>query len=226
MSSYCLFRMYLLGVEFIQFSWLAPQRIFKMTGRMQDRETLITLTSDIVSAHVSNNTINIDQVSGLISSVFDALYGLGAEPVVVEAPTEPAVPSRISVKPDHVTCLECGKKMKMLKRHLAVEHGLAPEEYRQRWGLSPNHALVAPNYASKRSDLAKANGLGLGGRGGAGARVDLAEAKPASKPKAKSPLPTTDASVPAAEANVKQAKRSRLIKRLQKEAEESAADTE
>lgn len=131
-----------------------------MSEDTQDREALITLTSDIVAAHVSNNNVPIDQVPTLIASVFQALEGLGGEPVVEEAPLEPAVSIRASVRPDHVTCLECGKKMKMLKRHLGTEHNLTTEEYRQRWGLPADHPLVAPNYASQRADLAKKIGLG------------------------------------------------------------------
>ena len=134
----------------------------------QARETLITLTSDIVAAHVSNNSVAIEEVPTLISNVFQALAGLGEEPVVEQAPLEPAVSIRASVRPDHVTCLECGRKMKMLKRHLTADHGLTTEEYRQRWSLAPDHPLVAPNYADRRRDLAKAIGLGRGGRGGRG----------------------------------------------------------
>ncbi|AZI35210.1 transcriptional regulator [Caenibius tardaugens NBRC 16725] len=131
-----------------------------MTQSMHDREELITLTSDIVAAHVSNNDVAIDQVSALITRVFDALSGLGAEPVVQQVPLEPAVSIRASIRPDHVACLECGRKMKMLKRHLGAEHGLTSEEYRARWGLPADHALVAPNYAAQRGAIAKQNGLG------------------------------------------------------------------
>lgn len=121
----------------------------------------IMRTADIVSAYVANNAVEADSVGGLIASVHQALSGLGApEP---EAQREPAVPVRKSVRPDHVTCLECGRKMKMLKRHIGTEHGLTPEEYRERWGLSEDHALTAPDYADKRRQIAKETGLGTVG---------------------------------------------------------------
>lgn len=194
-----------------------------MTDGTQDREALITLTSDIVAAHVSNNNVTIDQVSVLISSVFDALSGLGADPAAEEAPLEPAVSIRASVRPDHVTCLECGKKMKMLKRHLTTDHNLTTEEYRQRWGLSADHALVAPSYAAQRAELAKKIGLGQSRRGGRKGKVAVATtsaaAKPASKAKAKPASPAKVDAQPAAQADAKQSKRSGLIKRLNKKAE-------
>ena len=123
-------------------------------------ETLITLTSDIVAAHVSNNNVTVEDVPTLIANVYGALAGLGKEAPVEAAPPEPAVSIRSSVKPDHVVCLECGKKMKMLKRHLATDHGMTTEDYRQRWNLAADYPLVAPNYAEKRRELAKKIGLG------------------------------------------------------------------
>ena len=149
----------------------------------QARETLITLTSDIVAAHVSNNNVTIDEVPALIENVFQALAGLGEEHVEEEVPLEPAVSIRASVRPDHVTCLECGRKMKMLKRHLTADHGLTTEEYRQRWGLAADHPLVAPNYADRRRDLAKAIGLGRGGRGRSKAAGETVSPKGARQPK-------------------------------------------
>lgn len=124
------------------------------------RETLITLTSDIVAAHVSNNNVAVEDVPQLIASVFGALSGLGEEASAPKTLPEPAVSIRTSVKKDHIVCLECGKKMKMLKRHLSTEHGMTPEEYRARWNLGPDYPLVAPNYADTRRDLAKKIGLG------------------------------------------------------------------
>lgn len=122
-------------------------------------ETLITLTSDIVAAHVSNNNVAVEDVPSLIQNVFGALAGLGSKEVVEVRP-EPAVSVRSSIKPDHLVCLEDGKKMKMLKRHLMTDHGMTPEEYRARWDLQPDYPMVAPNYAEKRRELAKKIGLG------------------------------------------------------------------
>jgi predicted transcriptional regulator len=122
-------------------------------------ETLITLTSDIVAAHVSNNGVSVDEVPTLIQNVYGALAGLGATPQV-EARPEPAVSIRASIKNDHIVCLEDGKKMKMLKRHLMTDHGLTPAEYRARWGLPADYPMVAPDYAEKRRVLAKEIGLG------------------------------------------------------------------
>lgn len=123
-------------------------------------ETLITLTSDIVAAHVSNNSVSADELSSLITSVYGALSGLGAPAPVVEAPPEPAVSIRASVKPDHIVCLEDGKKLKMLKRHLMTHYNMTPEQYRARWNLPADYPMVAPNYAEKRRELAKKIGLG------------------------------------------------------------------
>ena len=123
-------------------------------------EMLITLTSDIVAAHVSNNTVSVEDVSILISTVYGALSSLGnAAPAPEERP-EPAVSVRASVKRDHLVCLEDGKKMKMLKRHLMTEHGMTPDEYRQRWGLAADYPMVASDYAETRRDLAVKIGLG------------------------------------------------------------------
>lgn len=121
-------------------------------------ETLITLTSDIVAAHVSNNNVSAEDVSALIKSVYSALQGLGA-PVQEERP-EPAVPIRSSVKPDHLICLEDGKKLKMLKRYLKTNYDMTPEQYRARWNLPADYPMVAPAYAERRRELAKEIGLG------------------------------------------------------------------
>jgi predicted transcriptional regulator len=124
-------------------------------------ETLITLTSDIVSAHVSNNNVGVDELTNLISNVYGALAGLGKPvPVVEEAPPKPAVSIRASVKNDHLVCLDCGMELKMLKRHLMTHHSMSPDQYRSRWNLASDYPLVAPDYAEKRRDLAKAIGLG------------------------------------------------------------------
>lgn len=123
-------------------------------------ETLITLTSDIVAAHVSNNNVAVEDVPALITTVYGALSGLGGTAPVAEEKPEPAVSVRASVKKDHLVCLEDGKKMKMLKRHLMTEHGMTPDDYRQRWGLAADYPMVAPDYAETRRDLAKKIGLG------------------------------------------------------------------
>ena len=130
-----------------------------MEDTVLDNETLITLTADIVSAHVSNNNVSVDEVSGLISNVHAALSSL-AGGSAAEARPEPAVSLRASVKKDHLVCLDCGQKMKMLKRHLSTEHDLTPDEYRQRWDLSSDYPMVAPEYAETRRDLAMKIGLG------------------------------------------------------------------
>lgn len=132
---------------------------------MEDFETdmtemLITLTSDIVAAHVSNNSVAVDDVPTLISNVYSALSGLGGVGPTEEARPDPAVSVRASVKKDHIICLDCGKKMKMLKRHLSTEHDMTPDEYRQRWDLASDYPMVAPDYADTRRDLAKKIGLG------------------------------------------------------------------
>jgi predicted transcriptional regulator len=122
-------------------------------------DMLITLTSDIVGAHVSNNEVGVADVAALITNVYGALASLGVAPQV-EAKPEPAVSVRASVKNDHIVCLEDGKQMKMLKRHLMSEHGLTPAEYRTRWGLPADYPMVAPDYAERRRTLAKEIGLG------------------------------------------------------------------
>ena len=123
-------------------------------------ETLITLTADIVSAHVSNNSVAVSDLPLLIQNVHNALNGLGERKVEPEAKPEPAVSVRSSVKPDYIVCLEDGKKLKMLKRHLMTHYNLTPDQYRQKWGLSPDYPMVAPNYAEQRRTLAKKIGLG------------------------------------------------------------------
>lgn len=123
-------------------------------------ETLLTLASDIVSAHVSNNSVSTEELPVLIKSVYASLAGLGQAPEAVEEKREPAVSIRASVKPDLLTCLECGAKMKMLKRHLATDHGLTPAEYRSRWSLNSDYPMVASDYAAKRKELAVKIGLG------------------------------------------------------------------
>lgn len=122
-------------------------------------EMLITLTADIVAAHVSNNSVAVSDLPVLIGSVHNALAGLTTG-TTVEAAPEPAVPVRGSVKRDYIICLEDGKKLKMLKRHLMTHYGMTPEDYRAKWNLPADYPMVAPAYAEQRRDLAKAIGLG------------------------------------------------------------------
>ena len=123
-------------------------------------ETLITLTADIVSAHVSNNSVAVNDLPTLIQNVHTALAGLGVAVAEPETKPEPAVSVRSSIKPDYIVCLEDGKKLKMLKRHLMTHYQMTPDEYRAKWGLAPDYPMVAPNYAEQRRSLAKKIGLG------------------------------------------------------------------
>jgi len=126
-------------------------------------ETLLTLTADIVAAHVSNNSVAVGDLAGLIANVHASLAGLGAPPVEISSELKPAVSVRASVKPDHLVCLEDGKKMKMLKRHLSTDHGLSPADYRAKWNLPADYPMVAPAYAETRRELAVKIGLGKKG---------------------------------------------------------------
>lgn len=130
------------------------------TSEYDRAETLITLTSEIVAAHVSNNSVSPDEVALLISNVYSALSGLGQAAVPEEPAREPAVSIRASVKPDYLVCLEDGKKLKMLKRYLRTNFDMSPEQYRERWNLPADYPMVAPNYAETRRELAKKIGLG------------------------------------------------------------------
>ncbi len=119
------------------------------------------MTASIVSAYVERNAVPLDEVPGLIRSVFMSLReaSTAGTGVATEA-GQPAVAIRKSLTPDYLICLEDGRKCKMLKRHLRTEHGLTPEEYRRKWKLLPTYPMVAPNYAKERSKLAKKIGLG------------------------------------------------------------------
>jgi len=124
-----------------------------------DTSELLSLTTEIVSAHVSNNEIPANDLSHLLQSVFDTLRALaGDDPAPVEL--TPAVPIKRSVTDDYIVCLEDGKKLKMLKRHLMTAYGMTPEVYRAKWGLRSDYPMVAPNYSLKRQELAKKIGLG------------------------------------------------------------------
>ncbi|MCI4662678.1 MAG: MucR family transcriptional regulator [Neomegalonema sp.] len=130
-------------------------------GAAVDVSELLQLTSDIVSSHVSNNPVAQSDLTGLIKSVYATLQELTSEEE--EEPVEelkPAVPIKKSITDDYIICLEDGKKLKMLKRHLNSQYNMTPEEYRARWGLPADYPMVAPSYAAKRQQLAKEIGLG------------------------------------------------------------------
>lgn len=131
-----------------------------MTESTDLKETLITLTADIVAAHVSNNSVAVSDLPNLISNVHGALVGLGGAAAPAETKQEPAVSVRASIKPDYIVCLEDGKKLKMLKRHLMTHYGMTPDDYRAKWGLPKDYPMVAPNYAEQRRSLAVKIGLG------------------------------------------------------------------
>ena len=127
-----------------------------------NRGDLLSLTSDIVAAHVSNNTVDVKDLPALIHQIYRTLssVGPGAAAAIEPGKPVPAVPIKKSITPDYLVCLEDGKKLKMLKRHLKTAYGLSPEAYREKWGLPPDYPMVAPNYARQRSKLAKDIGLG------------------------------------------------------------------
>jgi predicted transcriptional regulator len=131
-----------------------------MTDSSNLQETMITLTADIVAAHVSNNSVAVSDIPTLIQNVHTALIGLGGPVAAEPVNLVPAVSIRSSIKPDYVVCLEDGKRLKMLKRHLMTHYGLTPDQYRAKWGLAADYPMVAPNYAETRRALAKAIGLG------------------------------------------------------------------
>jgi predicted transcriptional regulator len=125
---------------------------------------VLGLTAQIVSAHVAHNSVGVDALPGLIQDVYRTLAGVGR----VELPTErpqPAVPIKKSIFPDYLICLEDGRKLKMLKRHLKTSYNMTPEQYREKWGLPSDYPMVAPSYARHRSSLAKKIGLGTKPRG-------------------------------------------------------------
>lgn len=135
-----------------------------MSENENNQETLITLTADIVSAHVSNNSVSVNDLPQLIQNVHAALAGLSGSGQEPEVKQQPAVSIRSSIKPDYIVCLEDGKKLKMLKRHLMTHYNMTPDEYRQKWGLPADYPMVAPNYAEQRRSLAKKIGLGTSRR--------------------------------------------------------------
>lgn len=141
--------------------------------------TLLALTAEIVAAHVAHNRVGPTELPELIGKVHEALSGLGSgdAPAPVAEAAKPAVSIRASVKPDHIVCLEDGKKLTMLKRYLQTRYGMTPQQYRAKWKLPADYPMVAPDYAEKRRTLAKAIGLGR-------KKAAPPEAKPAAKPRA------------------------------------------
>jgi len=128
---------------------------------MAEKNELVELTADIVSAYVSNNSVQVADLSVLIGDVYEALNKAAvraSQPAKEEL--KPAISVKKSVMPDYIICLEDGKKFKSLKRHLRTHYSLTPEEYREKWGLPHDYPMVAPNYAAARSELAKKMGLG------------------------------------------------------------------
>ena len=125
---------------------------------------LLALTTEIVAAHVSNNTVSVSDLPVLINQVYQSLASIGQGPAVTSERPQPAVSVKRSVHPDYIICLEDGKKLKLLKRHLKTAYNMTPEDYRDRWQLPPDYPMVAPNYARQRSRLAKEIGLGTRGR--------------------------------------------------------------
>ncbi len=121
---------------------------------------LLGLTTDIVASHVSNNTVAIGDLPQLIQQVYSALANVSVTAAAAAARPQPAVAIKKSISPDYLICLEDGKKLKMLKRHLKTRYNMTPDEYRERWGLPADYPMVAPRYAQQRSDLAKKIGLG------------------------------------------------------------------
>ncbi|HYZ26533.1 MAG TPA: MucR family transcriptional regulator [Geminicoccaceae bacterium] len=137
-----------------------PKRSRKLDEQLE-RTRIAELTTEIVSAYVSSHKIRALEVPDVINAVGVELASLGtaAEPNALKKP-EPAVPVRRSIRPDHLVCLACGKKQKLLKRHLAVEHELTPGQYRETFGLKPDYPMAAPNYTQQRRELALSIGLG------------------------------------------------------------------
>lgn len=135
-----------------------------MTTEENNHYDLLSLTTEIVSSYLSNNTIAQSDIPSLIEQTYKTLANVdGDTSSSIERP-QPAVPIKRSVNPDYIICLEDGKKLKMLKRHLKTAYGMTPDEYRERWNLPADYPMVAPNYARQRSRLAKDIGLGTRGR--------------------------------------------------------------
>ncbi len=133
----------------------------RTSGEKVTSTDLLRMAANVVASYVSKNTVGPDQLPDLINSVHATLKRVGGQTTPApEQPLKPAVPIRRSVQPDHIVCLEDGKKLKMLKRHLRTTHEMTPEQYRAKWRLAPDYLMVAPDYAAQRSAMAKKIGLG------------------------------------------------------------------
>jgi predicted transcriptional regulator len=137
-----------------------PRQNTKERGHDMDNQTLLALTTEIVSAHASNNSVASNDLPSLIQQVHSALAGLGQAVEVAPEAKVPVISVRASVKPDYIVCMECGKKQKMLKRHLLTAHSMSPDQYRADYGLPASYPMVAETYSDRRRELAKALGLG------------------------------------------------------------------
>ncbi|MDP7101280.1 MAG: MucR family transcriptional regulator [Rhodospirillales bacterium] len=133
-----------------------------MSGQ-ENQIKMLELTTEIVVAHVSNNTLPVNDLPQLIQEVYKTLENVGNSQLSIER-LQPAISVKKSISPDYIVCLEDGKKLKMLKRHLKTAYNMTPEEYREKWGLPRDYPMVAPNYAKHRSSLAKKIGLGTKSR--------------------------------------------------------------
>jgi predicted transcriptional regulator len=155
-----------------------------MTDQVIEHDKLLELTADIVAAHVSNNHVPAGDLPETIQTVFQQLSGLQSPPEEPEEPLVPAVPIKKSITDEYLVCLEDGKKLKMLKRHLSASYDMTPEQYRAKWGLPHDYPMVAPAYARKRQELAKKIGLGRKPADKPGTK-STAKSAPKSRPRTK-----------------------------------------
>ncbi len=154
---------------------------------------VIEMAAEIVSAYVRNNSVPVGELPTLLQSVHEALGGIltGAKPEAPKEPLQPKVPVKKSVTTEYIVCLEDGKRFKSLKRHLHSEHGLSPQDYREKWGLAKDYPMVAPAYADARSNLAKT--MGLGRKAGAMPTLEMPEPEPEPEVTEAEPEPTAKA---------------------------------
>ena len=142
------------------------------TSEKSSASALLRMTAEVVSAYLGHNALSAAQIPDVIKAVYSSLHALEGPGSEAHADAlRPAVPIRKSVMPDHIVCLEDGRKLKMLKRHLRTTYGLTPDEYRAKWGLPADYPMVAPNYAAQRSAFAKKIGLGRKPSSGRGRRA-------------------------------------------------------